>query len=166
MAMVDQEVDEHFLFPSTLFAEREPHHVQTILGSCVAVCLYDRFLKYGGINHYMMPWWNGRDLPSPKYGDIAVERLLEKMIALGSQKYNLVAKIFGGANQHAFRQKFDIGERNVSIARDMLAKHGITIVSENVGGERGRKIVFQTETGQVYMKYLGQVESAAYDEAN
>lgn len=166
MNMVAQDVREHFLFPSTLFAERTPHHVQTILGSCVAVCLYDQRLKYGGINHYMMPWWNGKELPSPKYGDIAVERLIEKMMAFGSLKQNLVAKVFGGANQHAFRQKFDIGERNVSIARDLLAKHAINIISENVGGDRGRKIVFETETGQVYMKYLGQVESGTYDEAN
>jgi chemotaxis protein CheD len=148
----------HFLFPSTLFAHRSPHHVQTVLGSCISVCLFDDQLKYGGINHYMMPWWNGKNLPSPKYGDIAIERLIEKMIALGTVKQNLVAKIFGGANQLAFRNRFDIGEQNTTIARDLLKKHGIVITGENVGGDRGRKIVFNTQTGQVFMKILDSID--------
>jgi len=163
--MICKDIGEHFLFPSALFAERTPHHVQTILGSCVAVCLFDRYLRFGGINHYMMPWWNGKDMPSPKYGDIAIERLIEKMIGHGSMKQNLVAKIFGGANQHAFRGGFDIGERNVSIARDLISKHGIILIGENVGGDLGRKIVFHTETGQVFMKFLGRIDSAPHDEA-
>src|SRR6188768_1151183 len=91
-SMVRVASGEYFLFPSTLFADRRSHKVQTILGSCIAVCLFDDRLKFGGINHYMMPWWNGKDLPSPKYGDIAVDRLIEKMIALGSVKQNLSAK--------------------------------------------------------------------------
>lgn len=152
--MVCQEVEEHFLFQSTLFASRAPHHVRTILGSCVSVCLYDSHLKFGGINHYMMPWWNGRELPSPKYGDVAIERLIEKMIALGSAKQNLVAKIFGGANQHTFGQHFDMGERNYMMARESLATHGIMIISHSVGGERGRKITFHSGTGQVFQKFL------------
>ncbi|HEX2974864.1 MAG TPA: chemotaxis protein CheD, partial [Bacteroidales bacterium] len=57
----------HFLYPSTLFVSREPVIVNTILGSCVAVCLYDTLLKYGGINHYMLPLWNGQGLASPKF---------------------------------------------------------------------------------------------------
>src|SRR5688572_13771956 len=95
-------VVEYYLFPSTIFAELLPHQVKTILGSCVAVCLFDQVLNYGGINHYMLPWWNGNGMPSPKYGDIAIERLIDKMLFLGSQKKNLVAKIFGGASQHVY----------------------------------------------------------------
>src|SRR6478609_4806111 len=95
-----QVVPEHFLFPSALFADQNPHRVQTILGSCVAVCLHDTRLGWGGINHFMMPWWNGDGIPSPKYGDVSMELLLKKMESFGSHRTDLVAKVFGGANQH------------------------------------------------------------------
>ena len=74
------ELPSHFLYPSALFASREPYIVNTILGSCVAVCLYDVKLQIGGINHYMLPFWNGQGLASPKFGNIAISKLLEKMI--------------------------------------------------------------------------------------
>ena len=149
-----------------LFADRAPHQVQTILGSCVSVCLYDTQLKFGGINHYMMPWWNGKDMASPKYGDIAIDLLLEKMISLGSIKQNLVAKVFGGANQHVFQNRFDVGARNVSLAKDMLKTHSISITGESVGGDRGRKIIYHTESGHVYMKFLGRIDSGTDDESH
>ena len=74
-----------------MFASAQPAEVTTILGSCVAVCFWDRYLGIGGINHYMLPTWNGMELASPKYGNIAIERLLERMEQLGAQKKNLVA---------------------------------------------------------------------------
>lgn len=148
-------VTEYFLFPSTLFFNKGPHRVQTILGSCVAICLYDERLKWGGINHYMLPWWNGKGVPSPKYGDVAIEQLVEKMISMGSQKKDLIAKIFGGASQHSLGTGgMQIGLRNAAIAESLLLAYGIKIVSKNIGGTQGRKIVFHTHTGQVFMKYL------------
>ena len=149
------DIEEHFLFPSALFASKTPHQVQTILGSCVAVCLYDERLRWGGMNHYMLPWWDGKGVPSPKYGDVAIEGLVEKMIMMGSQKYNLVAKVFGGASQHSLGDTgMQIGLRNIATAENKLDSYGIKIVAKNVGGKQGRKIVFHTETGQVFMKYL------------
>jgi len=152
-------IGEYYLFPSTLFAETLPHQVKTILGSCVAVCLFDQVLHHGGINHYMLPWWNGNGMPSPKYGDIAIERLIEKMIFLGSKKGNLVAKIFGGANQLTYGKLEDtVGERNIVTAEKMLSEHGIRIIGRNTGGEIGRQIIFHTQTNQVFMKYLQSTE--------
>ncbi len=74
----------HYLYPASLFADKEPHVVTTILGSCVAVCLYDSVLNQGGINHYMLPLWTGQGLASPRYGNCAIDRLIERMIAGGS----------------------------------------------------------------------------------
>jgi chemotaxis protein CheD len=150
-----KEVDHHFLFPSTLVVTQNQCRIQTILGSCVSVCLFDERLKWGGINHYMLPWWNGKGVPSPQYGDIAIERLLEKLNLIGSYKNNLVAKVFGGANQHGSQ----IGSHNVETAYEILTAHGIKIVSKSVGGIQGRKIVFDTKTGQVFMKYLATGET-------
>jgi chemotaxis protein CheD len=92
------QLSQHFLYPSTLFASKEPCMVKTILGSCVAIVLYDPILKVGGINHYMLPNWNGNDLASPKYGNIAIEKLIERMFHLGCKKENIQAKIFGGGD--------------------------------------------------------------------
>ena len=86
----------HFLYPAAMWIEKQPYRVHTILGSCFAVCLYDPVLQIGGINHYMLPYWNGQGLASPKYGNIAIEKLIEKMLFLGSKKENLKAKVFGG----------------------------------------------------------------------
>jgi len=156
---ITQDVQEHFLFPSALFADQAPHRVQTILGSCVAVCLYDTRQGWGGINHYMMPWWNGEGIPSPKYGDVSMELLLKKMESFGSYKSDLVAKVFGGANQHFQKTSLlDIGERNINTAITFLENQHIPIMGQSVGGTQGRKIVFFTGTGQVYMKLLNQIE--------
>ncbi len=144
----------HFLYPSALFASREPTLVSTILGSCVAVCLWDKVLHIGGINHYMLPLWNGEGLASPKYGNIAIDKLLERMLELGSRKENLVAKVFGGGAVIESGAKFRIGERNVETALTRLKDLNIPIVAKSVGGENGRKLEFETHTGVVRQRYI------------
>jgi len=145
----------HFLYPSTLFACREPYIVNTILGSCVAVCLYDTVWKFGGINHYMLPFWNGQGLASPKFGNIAINKLLEKMLVLGSNQKNIIAKVFGGGNiLEGSTSQFMIGDRNVAVARDMLMELKIQIVSQSVGGTLGRKIQFNIATGEVKQRMI------------
>lgn len=149
---MDEELGKHYLYPSALFAEKNPYLVDTVLGSCVAVCLFDTRLKIGGINHYMLPLWNGNGLASPKFGNIATEKLIEKMLRNGSNTSDLIAKVFGGANQ--MNSSMEIGTRNVEIAKEVLANHGIKIIAENVGGTIGRKLKYNTGTGQVMMKFL------------
>jgi chemotaxis protein CheD len=149
------ELNSHFLYPAALFVSRTPHRVSTILGSCVAVCLYDPVLKFGGINHFMLPFWNGQGLASPKYGNIAIEKLVEKMISLGSNKSNIRAKIFGGGEVIDTNiSQFHIGERNIKLAIDMLEDLRIPIVARSVGGKLGRKIEYSTETGEVKQRYI------------
>lgn len=145
----------HFLYPSTMYASVQASEVTTILGSCVAVCLWDRTLSIGGINHYMLPTWNGMELASPKYGNIAIERLVEKMIQLGSSQSSLVAKIFGGGEVIAFSSNMmHIGQRNVMVAEEMLAEKNIPIIGRSTGGNNGRKIIFNTKTGEVLQGYI------------
>ena len=107
------------------------------------------------MNHHLLPFWNGQGLASPKYGNIAIEKLIKKLISYGSEKKNLKAKIFGGANLFVRQNEiFKIGERNIQIAKDVLHEHKLPIVNQNVGGIYGRKIIFQTNTGVVYHKIL------------
>lgn len=150
-----EEYKKHYLLPSALFTSDEPHIVSTVLGSCVAVCLFDSKMKIGGINHYMLPLWNGEGLPTPKYGNISIELLVKKMISLGASKKRLEAKIFGGATLHGNpRGLLDIGKRNIGLAHSMLDEHAIKIVASDVGGNRGRKIFYQTDTFTIKMRLI------------
>jgi chemotaxis protein CheD len=145
----------HFLYPSTIFASRDHYIVNTILGSCVAVCFYDTVLGFGGINHFMLPLWNGQGLASPKYGNIAITKLHEKMLSLGSSQKNIIAKVFGGGNIiEASTVQFMIGDRNAAIAKDILKEMQIRIISQSVGGTLGRKIQFDTHTGEVKQRLI------------
>lgn len=151
----DINIKNHYLYPSALFADKEPHMVDTILGSCIAVCLYDEKRKIGGINHFMLPFWNGSGLASPKYGNIAIEKLIEKMLALGSNMNDMKAKVFGGGEVVETQSNhFRIGERNIELAEKMLTELNIRVMGRSVGGKLGRKIRFNTETGVVLMKFI------------
>lgn len=145
----------HFLYPAALFASREPYQINTILGSCVAVCIWDKVLNYGGMCHYMLPYWNGEGLASPRYGNIAIEKLLEKMYSFGCEKKNLVAKTFGGGEVLDFKTpQFDIGKRNIKLASEILNEKRIPVVSSSLGGKYGRKIIFFTDSGSVKQRYV------------
>lgn len=152
---------QHFLYPSSFFASREPYVVKTVLGSCVAVCLWDKRLHFGGINHYMLPTWSGNDLASPKYGNIAIDKLIEKMRCMGSRMEDLEAKVFGGGELLAVgddKSSTQIGERNIQIACLMLDSYKIPIKAKSLGGKRGRKILYFTDTGEVRHKFLEKRE--------
>lgn len=136
---------------------REPMIITTILGSCISVCLWDRKRGIGGINHYMLPHWNGLGLASPKYGNIAMEKLILKMLGAGSDKKDLVAKVFGGGEVLQNKGNiFNIGQRNIEFAEDSIRMEGIPITGQSTGGTAGRKIIFNTATGEIRMKYVGK----------
>ncbi|MBI5969877.1 MAG: chemotaxis protein CheD [Deltaproteobacteria bacterium] len=136
-----------------LFAKNGQCVISTILGSCVAVCLWDNALRQGGMNHYLLPLWNGEGLPTPKYGNVAIPMLIEKMRLIGSRKENLVAKVFGGGSVlESLSGPIDVGSRNIALADEMLSSEKISVVSSDLGGNSGRKIFFVTGTGEVFVR--------------
>lgn len=146
----NEALNKHFLFPGTLFAEPLEYQISTVLGSCVAVCLWDQVARRGGMNHMMLPFWNGEGLATPKYGNIAMEKLLSKVLSIGCRREHLIAKVFGGANVSGTGvELFMIGDRNITLAMDMLEEFKIPVVAEDVGGRVGRKIIMNSETGVV-----------------
>jgi chemotaxis protein CheD len=148
-------LEKVFLYPATLHVAPRPLCIATLLGTCVAVCLWDTKTRVGGMNHYLLPLWNGEGLASPKYGNIAIEKLVEKLEYAGAERRNMVAKIFGGrAQSDGNIIAYNIGLRNAQIARQMLKEYGIPIVAENVCGEYGMNIRFDTSSGIVMMKYI------------
>lgn len=147
----------HYLHAGAIFASAEPHLITTVLGTCISVCLWERERGVGGMNHYMLPLWNGAGLASPKYGNIAIERLIERMEQLGCDRQRLVAKVFGGKSNGSEIAILNVGDRNAALAEEMLAEAGIPIVACNLGGLFGRKLLFNTTTGAVLLKQVGNL---------
>lgn len=148
-------IESKYIYSSGLHVTSKPLVLNTVLGSCVSVCLWDTKRRAGGMNHFMLPFWNGSGLASPKYGNIAMEQLVDKMLRMNCRRENLVAKIFGGAKMLREQSEFfDIGRRNINLAIQQLAEEEIRIVARSTGGERGRKIYFNTATGEVLQKLL------------
>jgi chemotaxis protein CheD len=145
-----------YLHPGQLFVSVQFSAVTTILGSCVSLCLWDPVTKIGGVNHYLLPFWVGDNLASPRFGTVAIETLIEKVISLGARKTRLRAKLFGGACViEAFRERDNhIGIVNARLAEDLLRVHGIPVVEQDVAGRRGRKLMFYTDDGTSWVKYL------------
>jgi len=145
--------NNHYLYPGMLFAKNGQCVISTILGSCVAVCLWDSVLRQGGMNHYLLPLWNGEGLPTPKYGNVAIPMLIEKMRLIGSRRGDLVAKVFGGGSVlESLSGPIDVGGRNIALADEILASENISVVSSDLGGKSGRKIFFVTDTGEVFVR--------------
>jgi len=146
---------EYFLLPGALKFSKSPMEITTLLGSCVSVCLWDSRLKQGGMNHYMMPYWNGSGLASPKYGNIAIDKLIKVLLSNGSRREDLVAKVFGGAALlNTSDCVFNIGKRNIEIQHRMLLDEDIVVIAKSLGGDKGRKLIYNTNTGVVKMKFV------------
>jgi chemotaxis protein CheD len=129
--------------------------VLTVLGSCVSVCLWDPRKEIAGINHYMLPFWNGEGLAAPKFGNIAIVKLIERMAEQGAERRNLQAKVFGGDMLKATASFMNIGQRNIVLARTCSWTNTYRlIVSSDTGGKHGRKLLFNTQAGVVLVKLL------------
>jgi chemotaxis receptor (MCP) glutamine deamidase CheD/CheY-like chemotaxis protein len=149
-----------FLLPGEMAFSREPTRISTLLGSCVAVTLYDRHQHWGGLNHYMVPEVLGT-LPEGKIGRTAIPALLRLASMAGSKTADLEARIIGGAAvlgaQVAGSASVlgDIGQRNGELAREMLSQAGIPVVQEVLGGNHGRRIHLDSASGQVEIITMG-----------
>jgi chemotaxis protein CheD len=151
---------EVFLPQSQIFSDIRPHRLSTVLGSCVAVCLWDQRLKFGGMNHYMLPMWNGAGLASPKFGNIAIPKLIEQMNALGGNPQNYIAKVFGGGNVMGDDDKpfiYQIGTRNADHAIHMLTYENIPVVAQKLRSKNGLKIIMDTGTGEVLVRSINRL---------
>jgi len=150
-------LEDRYLHPGEIHASGHPTRVTTILGSCVAVCLIDPRRHVAGLNHFLLPHAPTASHGSVRYGDVAIDVLVRRLLALGATRDGLIAKLFGGANVlHAFTDEArHIGAANVELARTMLERHGIPLVAEDVGGTRGRKVVFSVPDGAAWIKVIG-----------
>lgn len=137
--------------------------ISTLLGSCVAACLYDPVARVAGMNHFLLANKRyAREMPltiteAGRYGVQAMELLINDMLRLGAGKSRIRAKVFGGGNvlQTMSRDNFAcVGSVNARFIREFLKNEGIPIESEDLGGELGRVIRFRTDTYAVYRRFI------------
>jgi chemotaxis protein methyltransferase CheR len=148
-----QNEEDATIIAGQIFASARPACVSTLLGSCVAACLYDRKAGVGGMNHFLLPdgFQNGDD--SARFGVHAMELLINEIMKKGGDRRRLQAKVFGGAKVLDFKSaSLNVGTRNAEFVRDFLAAESIPIVSKCLGGNSGLKVKFLTHTGQAFVK--------------
>lgn len=143
-----------YLLPGELHASAEPCQISTILGSCVAVCLFDPTRLAGGMNHFLLPSSRKGESVSLRFGDTATIALLEKLLALGCRLESITAKIFGGSALFRGKDRYSesLGAKNVAAAKQLMENAGIRIVAHETGGDHGRKVVFDTDDGVAWSR--------------
>lgn len=139
------------------FASKHPTKIYTLVGSCVAVCLFDPVHRIGGMNHIFLPGkadLNRFDAPA-RYGINAMELLINKIMRLGGNRKYFIAKAFGGAHMlPVINKNNSIGSKNVDFVLEFMQSESIKIVSSDLGGNETRKIFFHTDTGDVFLKRI------------
>ncbi len=143
-----------FMLPGEIAVTRVPAIIVTLLGSCVAVCLYNTKEKFGGMNHFMLPTGENRESMG-KYGDFATKKLIESMLKVDPDPTNIVARIFGGGAVIEHLDKgVDIADKNVEMAERILRQYDIRIIERNTKGGAGRKIYFDNYEGTAKLEVI------------
>ncbi|MGD9733646.1 MAG: chemotaxis protein CheD [Desulfamplus sp.] len=139
---------DYLLKPGFIYISNNPVSISTVVGSSVAVCLFDRRKKVGGMNHFQFPEIKEREKATAIYGNVATLALIKMMLSNGSKNSHIEAQIFGGAHNYEV-SNINVGINNIRTARKILNNKKIKIISEDVGGEVGRKIIFNTATNEI-----------------
>lgn len=156
--------DHHFQYdavkvlPGEYFVSTDDVLIMTVLGSCIAACVWDGKARVGGMNHFMLP--EGED-GSGRYGSYAMELLLNEMIKMGARRETMQAKVFGGGAVMAGFTTMNVGERNTKFVLDYLATERIPVVSQDVLDIHPRKVCFFPVTGKALVKRLAHAHPEA-----
>jgi chemotaxis receptor (MCP) glutamine deamidase CheD len=137
-------------------AAREPTVIKTLLGSCVAVCLWDPETRVGGMNHFLLPSAvNDASVDPARFGVHAMDLLIGEMQKEGADRRRLRAKVFGGAHVLAMPEEADgVPVQNITFALDFLRRDGFPITGEDLGGYQARRVHFHTETGRAFVQRI------------
>ncbi|NKN33325.1 chemoreceptor glutamine deamidase CheD [Marichromatium bheemlicum] len=146
------------ILPGEYYVSNRDLLMVTVLGSCVGACVRDRISGIGGINHFMLPddkrEEENRFGRSMRYGDYAMEILINQLLKLGARRHNLEAKVFGGGNVLPGFKNNMVGERNADFVIDYLDTEGIPLIARDLLGNYPRKVYFFPATGKVLVKRL------------
>ncbi len=151
--------NRYHLQPGYIYCSPTQAMVHTVVGSCVSVCVWDRHLKYGAMNHFLYPSIDDPNRATPIYGNVATAEMVRMMQESGSAIEDLVAQILGGACPKG-NQENPVGLQNVAVARQVLTRKGVEIISVDTGGTMGRKVVFDTNSGHVMTLKVHRIREA------
>ncbi|MBK1690841.1 chemoreceptor glutamine deamidase CheD [Ectothiorhodospira mobilis] len=152
------EMDAVKILPGEYYVSNRDLLMVTVLGSCIGACVRDRVRGIGGINHFMLPddkrEEDRRVGSSMRYGDYAMEILINQLLKLGARRADLEAKVFGGGNVLPGFKTNVVGERNAHFILDYLRMEGIPVAAKDLLGNHPRKVYFFPATGRVLVKKL------------
>ena len=157
----NQQVHAAKILPGELYVSTHGEMIATVLGSCVSACIRDRHKGIGGMNHFMLPQdtahshsWGGDSLET-RYGNWAMEALINEILKRGGKRGYLEVKLFGGGQ--VLENMTDIGARNIQFVRSYLEEEGLKIAAEDLGGVQPRKVLYFPDTGACRIRRLNRV---------
>ena len=147
------------LLPGEYYVTREQETIVTVLGSCVSACVRDTVMGIGGMNHFMLPanggngsWENADSGLSTRYGNFAMEQMINEILKNGGSRKNLEVKVTGGGKILA--QMTDIGRKNIDFVEEYLRTEGLKVVARDLGDICPRKVYYTPATGKMFVKKL------------
>jgi len=148
------------ILPGEYYVTNHDEMICTVLGSCVSACIRDRRTGVGGMNHFMLPIsddgnWGGSDSvisTATRYGNYAMEHMINDILTHGGTRRNLEVKVFGGGK--IMKNMSDVGNKNIQFVRDYLIKEGLLITGEDLGDIYPRKVLYYPASGRVLMKKI------------
>jgi chemotaxis protein CheD len=156
--------DQHNMFaakllPGEYYVTREEETIVTVLGSCVSACVRDTVTGIGGMNHFMLPlsgsggsWENDGSGLSTRYGNFAMEQMINDILKNGGSRQNLEIKVFGGGKILA--QMTDIGRKNIDFVEHYIRAEGLKVTGRDLGDIHPRKVYYTPITGKAFVKKL------------
>jgi chemotaxis protein CheD len=150
------------ILPGEFFVAADDIAISTVLGSCVAACIWDRSAGVGGMNHFMLPdSGSGSDSGglAGRYGMFAMEQLINELMKRGARKNIMEAKVFGGGAVMRNFTTMNVGERNAAFVLDFLKTENIRVASQDLNDVYPRRVVFFPASGRALCKKLAQADS-------
>lgn len=144
------------VLPGEYYVGTEDLVIMTVLGSCIAACIWDPSVRVGGMNHFMLP--EGGSDSGGRYGSYAMELLINEMMKLGARRETMQAKVFGGGQVMSSFTTMNVGERNTKFVLDYLQTERIAVVSKDVLDIHPRKVCFFPVTGKAMVKRLAHAQ--------
>lgn len=154
------------ILPGEFYVSRQPEFIATTLGSCISACIWDEKFGIGGMNHFMLPLtaqaahqvtWGNLPSDATRYGNYAMEHLINELLKNGANRKLLKAKVFGGGA--VLKQGGDVGDRNADFVLDYLHFEKIPIMAQDLRENYPRKVMFDPLTGRAMMKRIRSIHN-------
>lgn len=154
------------ILPGEFYISTHGEMICTVLGSCISACIRDKVKGIGGMNHFMLPqenefssdnWGSNPVTSASRYGNWAMEYLINGILKRGGKKENLEVKVFGGGQMMA--SMTDIGQKNILFIYQYLSSEGLKMEAADVGDIYARKVLYFPDTGSVKVRRIKNVKN-------